>query len=67
MANNGSASGFPALERTVSPKKIEDVWSVMVGCPPQDFSPTSTIAHFQASWTCARCLLLFSTLVEDSI
>jgi hypothetical protein len=58
---------FPALERTVSPTKIEDVWSVMVGYPPQDFSPTSTIAQFQASWTCARFLLLFSSLVQDSV
>jgi hypothetical protein len=58
---------FPALERTVSPTKIEDIWSVMVGYPPQDFSPTSTVAQLQASWTFARCLLLFSTLVEDSI
>ncbi len=40
---------FPALERTVSPTKIEDVWSVMVGYLPQDFSPTSTIAQLQAS------------------
>jgi hypothetical protein len=40
---------FSALERTVSPTKIEDIWSVMVGYPPQDFSPTSTIAQFQAS------------------
>jgi hypothetical protein len=40
---------FAALERTVSPTKIEDVWSVMVGYPPQDFPPTTTIAQLQAS------------------
>jgi hypothetical protein len=58
---------FAALERTVSPTKIEDVWSVMVGYPPQDLPPTTTIAELQASVTCVRCLWLFSTLVEDSI
>jgi len=58
---------FAALERTVSPTKIEDVWSVMVGYPPQDFPPTTSIAELQASVTCAGCLWLFSTLVEDSI
>jgi hypothetical protein len=58
---------FPALERTVSPAKIEDVWSVMAGYPPQDFPPTTIIAQFQASFTCARCLWLFSSLVQDSI
>ncbi len=58
---------FPALERTVSPTKIEDVWRVMVGYPPQDFPPTTTIAQLQVSLTCARCLSLFSTLVQDSI
>jgi hypothetical protein len=50
---------FAALERTVSSTKIEDVWSVMVGYPPQDFPPTTTIAQLQASLTCARCLWLF--------
>jgi hypothetical protein len=58
---------FPALERTVSPTKIEDIWSVMVGYPPQDFPPTTTIAQLQASLTCALCLWLFSTFVQDSI
>jgi hypothetical protein len=58
---------FAALERTVSPTKIEDVWSVMVGYPPEDFPPTTTIAQLHASLTCARCLWLFLTLVQDSI
>jgi hypothetical protein len=40
---------FPALERTVSPTKIEAVGNVMVGYPPQDFPPTTTIAQHQAS------------------
>jgi hypothetical protein len=40
---------FAALERTVSPTKIEDVWSVMVGYPPQEFSPTTSNAQLQAS------------------
>jgi hypothetical protein len=64
MANNGSASDF---SRTVSPTKIEDVWSVMGGYPPQDFPPTTIIAQLQSSLTCPRCLWLFSSLVQDSI
>jgi hypothetical protein len=56
---------FPALERTVSPTEIEDIWSVMVGYPPQDFPPTTTNAQLQASLTFALCFRLFSTLVQD--
>jgi hypothetical protein len=56
MANNASASDFFRIERTVSRKKIEDIWSVMVGYLPQDFPPPTTIAQLQASSTCARCL-----------
>ncbi len=67
MANNGSASGFSRTGAHGVTNEIEDVGSVMVGYPPQDFPPTTTIAQLQASLTCARRLWLFSTLVQDSI